>query len=96
MIRRSRDRVLDNAMKRLLHQFLSGNFGELGAGNFMNGLPHFAAEFSPITDFLDCCRPEVRLLATTTTSAIDRRQPRRIGERSPLAYSPDRNQGSGA
>lgn len=61
MIRRSRDRVLDNAMKRLLHQFLSGNFGELGAGNFMNGLPHFAAEFSPITDFLDCCRPEVRL-----------------------------------
>ena len=63
MFRRSRDRVLDNAMKRLLHQFLSGNFGELGAGNFMNGLPHFAAEFSPITDFLDCCRPEVRLLS---------------------------------
>jgi len=29
----------------------------------MNGLPHFAAEFSPITDFLDCCRPEVRLLS---------------------------------
>ena len=63
MIRRSRDRFLDHAMNACYISSFRAISVNFGAGNFMNGLPHFAAEFSPITDFLDCCRPEVRLLS---------------------------------
>jgi hypothetical protein len=37
----------------LLHQPLSGNFGYLWSGNFVNALPNFAAEFNTIAAFHD-------------------------------------------